>query len=365
MPERGNVRQYSGNTNRFRSSPITLSHVAEGHSKAILSVDSFEYKLFTGSKDRTAKIWDLTTGQELAALTGHSNNVTKVQYDQNTRLYFTVSSSYVKIWDLRESSAKCIKNLCSSGAVYEGNAALSIMKSSVKVLQQNEVNQSTPETLINDLCLDENGNYLYLATGNTVKIWDLKQFAEIAKLSGGQKSSIMTMLINNNQIITGSKDHYIRVFDLSHNLNLNSYSSSYLNNSDIGSSSPSNQSENSLNGGVSVSKYNMMPPHYDGVQTLCRIDDSLFSGSRDMCIKKWSMADNQCKQSINNAHRDWICSLDYLREYHSKILLSGCRGGYLKMWNVETLEKISDFRAHLCPINAIKVNGNMLFTASE
>jgi len=253
--------------------------------------------------------------------------------------------------------------------VYEGNAALSMMKSTTKMFQQSECNQqSTPDTVINDLCVDENGNYLYLATGNTVKIWDLKQFAEIAKLSGGQKSSIMTMLINNNQIITGSKDHYIRVFDLSPNLSLfsgSSNSSSYLNNSDMSSSSPSNQSENSLNGGVSVSKYNMMPPHYDGVQALCRIDDSLFSGSRDMCIKKWSMADHQCKQSINNAHRDWICSLDYLREYESKILLSGCRGGYLKMWNAETLEKISDFRAHLCPINAVKVNGNMLFTASE
>ncbi len=128
-----------------------------------------------------------------------------------------------------------------------------------------------------------------------------ERFAEIAKLSGGQNSSIMTMLIKENQIITGSKDHYIRVFDLTSNFNIfnsNSNSSSFLSNENSGNSS-SNHSENSLaNGSVSVTKYNMMPPHYDGVQALCRIDDSLFSGSRDMCIKKWSMIDHQCKQVI-------------------------------------------------------------------
>ena len=108
------------------------------------------------------------------------------------------------------------------------------------------------------------------------------------------------MLINNNQIITGSKDHYIRVFDLAPNFNLyntHSNSSNFLNSDASSSGSPSSHSEISImNGGVSVSKFNMMPPHYDGVQSLCKIDDSLFSGSRDMCIKKWSMLDHQCKQ---------------------------------------------------------------------
>ena len=108
------------------------------------------------------------------------------------------------------------------------------------------------------------------------------------------------MLIKDNQIITGSKDHYIRVFDLAPNFNLlNSNSNLYGHSNNDFTNSSVNQSEIGLNNnGVSVSKYNMMPPHYDGVQTLCQIEDSLFSGSRDMCIKKWSMIDHQCKQVI-------------------------------------------------------------------
>ena len=91
-----------------------------------------------------------------------------------------------------------------------------------------QVNQGLDDSqLINDLCVDESGSYMYLAAGNTIKIWDLRQFAELAKLTGGQNSSIMTMMISNNQIITGSRDHYIRVFDLQPNFSMfNAHSSS-------------------------------------------------------------------------------------------------------------------------------------------
>lgn len=111
LPELGIIKPYSGSTSRFRSSPITLTHVAEGHSKAILSVDSFEFKFFTSSKDSTAKVWDLTTGQEMTSLNGHTNNVTKIKFCPYTKLCFTVSNCYVKVWDLRESSNRCVKTL--------------------------------------------------------------------------------------------------------------------------------------------------------------------------------------------------------------------------------------------------------------
>jgi kinesin family protein 4/21/27 len=104
----------------------------------------------------------------------------------------------------------------------------------------------------------------------------------------------MTILIKDNQLITGSKDHYIRVFELSSSFNLyNSYQSGHSN---TDTNSSNNDVNNILLNGITVSKYNMMPPHYDGVQTLCRFNNFLFSGSRDMCIKKWSMSDHQCKQ---------------------------------------------------------------------
>ena len=61
-------------------------------------------------------------------------------------------------------------------------------------------------------------------------------------------------------VVTGSKDHYIKVFEV-----------------------------NGSSGGVFPPKMNLNPPHYDGIQSLALQDEILFSGSRDMCIKKWNL----------------------------------------------------------------------------
>ena len=48
--------------------------------------------------------------------------------------------------------------------------------------------------------------------------------------------------------------------------------------------------------GVMSPKYNLEPPHYDGIQSLCLGGDLLFSGSRDTCIKKWDLAEQRLQQ---------------------------------------------------------------------
>ncbi|XP_077373307.1 kinesin-like protein KIF21A isoform X5 [Festucalex cinctus] len=91
------------------ASLLQCVHVAEGHSKAVLCVESTDDLLFTGSKDRSCKVWNLVTGQEIMSLAGHPNNVVSVRYSSS--LVFSVSTSYIKVWDIRDS-AKCIRTLC-------------------------------------------------------------------------------------------------------------------------------------------------------------------------------------------------------------------------------------------------------------
>jgi len=70
--------------------------------------------LFSGSKDGTAKIWDLTQLEEVHSLNDHPDSVNVVRYDEYKKLIYTVSKSVIKIWDPRERSGgvvNCIRTL--------------------------------------------------------------------------------------------------------------------------------------------------------------------------------------------------------------------------------------------------------------
>ena len=46
-------------------------------------------------------------------------------------------------------------------------------------------------------------------------------------------------------------------------------------------------------------------------------------------------------------------------------LLSGCRGGILKLWNIDDCSLLGELRAHNTQINAIATNEQLIFTASK
>ncbi|XP_040136748.1 kinesin-like protein KIF21A isoform X12 [Ictidomys tridecemlineatus] len=313
----------------IRASPLQCIHIAEGHTKAVLCVDSTDDLLFTGSKDRTCKVWNLVTGQEIMSLGGHPNNVVSVKYCNYTSLVFTVSTSYIKVWDIRDS-AKCIRTLTSSGQVTLGDACSASTSRTVAI--------PSGENQINQIALNPSGTFLYAASGNAVRMWDLKRFQSTGKLTGhlGPVMCLTVEQISSGQdlIITGSKDHYIKMFDVTEGA--------------LGTVSPT---------------HNFEPPHYDGIEALTIQGDNLFSGSRDNGIKKWDLAQKDLLQQVPNAHKDWVCALGVVPGH--PLLLSGCRGGILKLWNMDTFVPAGEMKGHDSPINAICVNSTHIFTAAD
>uniref|UniRef100_A0A8C7YLB6 Kinesin family member 21A n=1 Tax=Oryzias sinensis TaxID=183150 RepID=A0A8C7YLB6_9TELE len=319
-------------TKSSRLAPLQCVHVAEGHNKAVLCVDCTDDLLFTGSKDRTCKVWNLVTGQEIMSLAGHPNNVVSVRYSSS--LVFTVSTYYIKVWDIRDS-AKCIRTLTSTGQVNVGDICAPNTNRTVAI--------PAGENQINQIALNPNGTVLYAAAGNSVRVWDLRRFASTGKLMG-HLGPVMCLTVDqsgNNQdlVITGSKDHYIKVYHLITWITTKC---------SLGSISPT---------------HNFEPPHYDGIESLVVQSDMLFSGSRDNGIKKWDLDRRDLLQQVPNAHRDWVCALGVVPG--SPALLSGCRGGVLRLWHTDTLGALGELKGHESPINSITVNSSHLFTASE
>ncbi len=276
-PLKGVINPYQGRIPP--RSPLICNSIAEGHNKAVLSVYATDELLFSASKDRTVKVWDLCRKEEVQTLAGHPNNVNVVKYSESDRLAFSVSAAFIKVWDLRVGpNSNCIKTLSSSGLTTNGPVQLSTANRTLML--------PPGESLINDVALSKSGMNLYSAAADKVRIWDLRKFHSVGKLSGGHQAAVMCLETGpagesndgseGDYVVTGSKDHYIKVFRVSDG-----------------------------KGGVVTPSMNLEPPHYDGLQNLAVSGHTLFSASRDTCIKKWNLSNPEepLVRSINNAHK--------------------------------------------------------------
>jgi len=317
------------------SAGIICTHVAEGHKKAVLSVEASDHLLFSGSKDRSVKVWNLVTGQEILTLDGHPNNVSIVRQCPTTNLVYSVSLCYVKVWDIR-TKPSCIRVLSSEGALHQPSSFHRSLQ------RTNEMPDN--EQQITDLKISTNSKYMYCAAGTNVNVWDLNSLSVCSKLTG-HKATVMSMEMspsNSPTIITGSKDRYVRVYDYS----------------DYSKTSQLNCSPSST----------LIPPHLDGVESLVYLDKSntLFTASRDKSIKKWDINKSGVVNTCYQAHNNWVCSIGaFESQSNGSILMSGGRNGLLKAWNTNSMMNLGEIKAHESQINCITSNSLALFTAAN
>ncbi|KAM9824230.1 kinesin-like protein KIF21A [Neosynchiropus ocellatus] len=309
-------------TKNSRGAKLQCVYVAEGHTKPVLCVDATDDLMFTGSRDRTCKVWNLVTGQEIMSLSDHPSSVVSVRYTSS--LVLTVSTAYVKVWDIRDS-AKCIRTLTSSGQVSDGASSgrgLSIPPG---------------ESQINQIAINPSGTFLYAASTSSVRIWDLRKFVSTGKLTGhsGAVTCLTVDELGHGQdvVLTGSKDHHVKMFEVTEG----------------------------SKGSVSCCQ-TFEPAHQDAVEALVVHRDVLYSASRDLHIKKWDLSCKRLFQSVG-AHTDWISALGLVPG--SPVLLGGCRGGLLRLWHADSLAPLGEVPGHDSPINSLVTNSSQLFTASD
>uniref|UniRef100_A0A8C5D5Z7 Kinesin-like protein KIF21A n=1 Tax=Gouania willdenowi TaxID=441366 RepID=A0A8C5D5Z7_GOUWI len=309
----------------IRGARLPCVCVAEGHTKPVLCVDATDDLLFTGSKDRTCKVWNLVTGQEIMSLADHPSSVVSVRYTSS--LVFTVSTAYIKVWDIRDS-AKCIRTLTSSGQVGSGEMCSSARSLSIP----------PGESQINHIALNPSGSFLYAAAGNAVRMWDLRKFVSTGKLTGhlGPVTCVTVEKLGNGQdmVLTGSKDHQVKMFEVAEG----------------------------AQGSISCS-HTFSPAHQESVESLVVHGDVFYSSSRDYNIKKWDLGSKKLLQQCVSAQADWVSVLGVVPGV--PVLLSGCRGGLLRLWHTDSLSPLGEFQGHDSPINGLTTNSTQLFTENN
>ena len=77
-----------------------------GHADSVYCVEFDSYKIVTGSRDKTIKVWSLKSGKLKATLRGHEGSVLCLKFDSTGFMVSGSSDRKILVWDLGRAEIK-------------------------------------------------------------------------------------------------------------------------------------------------------------------------------------------------------------------------------------------------------------------
>ncbi len=200
-----------------------------GHTQPVLSValSADGQRLASGSVDRTIKVWNLATDQEVYSLEAHADGVWGVALSANGRILVSGSRDQtIKVWD--PSTGQKIGSLTGhtdyvTSVAISGDGRILVSGSfdqSVKVWDLStgrELRTLTGHTgpvwsvaLSSDKWIAVSGS-----ADGTIKVWKLSTGQEVRTLTGHTNDVLCVAMSENGQtLVSGSRDQTIKVWKL-------------------------------------------------------------------------------------------------------------------------------------------------------
>lgn len=153
--------------------------VLKGHSRGVRCLQFDEFKLITGSMDRTLKIWNWRTGELMRTLEGHTEGIVCLHYN-NDILASGSADSLIKIWNFRSGECFTLR-----GHTDWVNAVL--LWRGKNRPEQSDNDDGTKST------------FLFSASDDgTIRLWDLAKRETLMTYDGhvGQVQSIKLVMLD-------------------------------------------------------------------------------------------------------------------------------------------------------------------------
>ncbi|WP_413174371.1 protein kinase domain-containing protein [Anabaena azotica] len=290
---------------------ISLEKTLSGHSQSVISVaySPNGQTLASGSADDTIKLWDVTTGNLLQTLSGHSYRVAFSPDGQTlASINREITDETIKLWDVR--TGNLLQTL--SGHSYG----------------------------VSSVAFSPDGQTL--ASGSrdkTIKLWDVRTGNILQTLSGHSYWVNSVAFSPDGQTLasSGSTDNTIKLW----NVRTGNLLQTLTARSSMVAFSPDGQTLASGNEYNIIKLWNVttgkllqtITGHSDGVFSVAFSPDgqTLASGSRDKTIKLWDVRTGKLLQTITG-HSDWVFSLAFSPD--GQTLASGGRDKTIKIWRL-------------------------------
>ena len=166
-------------------------HCLKGHRLAVRALQFDEVKLITGSMDCTLRVWDWRRGKCIKTLTGHTEGVVCLNYDSNVLASGSVDST-IKIWNLRTGRSFVLRghsDWVNSVQLWSSNSKSSEPPADTGFFGPNSPSGCT----FNCNYQIDPGKMLFSASDDgTIKLWDLNARTCVRQFVGhmGQVQSV-------------------------------------------------------------------------------------------------------------------------------------------------------------------------------
>jgi len=182
--------------------------------------------VFSGSRDKTIKMWDVSTGENIKTFTGHEGWVTTVVISADRRYIFSGSrDKTIKMWNI--STGQIVKSFSghkrSVKSLFVTEDRLKIISASddqtVKIwdITSGQVVNTFSDlrNSFQSLVLTEDPKLLFLARFEKIEVWDIFT-GKIVKTLAKHKGLITSFVTTKEQrhVISASDDKRIRVWDV-------------------------------------------------------------------------------------------------------------------------------------------------------
>jgi len=330
-PLKGELLKLKKEIDKFNN--INDKKILKGHTSNIFSLVVLPNgDLASGSRDKTIRIWDTTSGKCKKELKGHTSDINSLVVLPNGDLV-SGSDLSIRIWDT--TSGKCKKELKGHTSrfislVVLPNGDLASCPGDKTIRIWDTTSGKSKKILkghtywINSLVVLPNGDLASGSRDKTIRIWDTTS-GKFTELKGHNGPIFSLVVLPNGDLASGSSDHTIRIWDTT-----------------------SGKCKKELKGHTDSSIQNFV---------VLSNGDLASSGSRDFTIRIWNTTSGKCKQELKG-HTDSIQNFVVLSNGD---LASGSVDYTIRIWDTTSGKCKKELKGHTGNIKSLVVlpNGDL------
>jgi WD40 repeat protein len=307
----GNTDAVLGQSPKINLGTISLANTLKGDENSVLSVTiSPDGKTIASNSDRTIKLWNLATGEEISTLNGHSQRVNVVNITPDGQTLVSGSDdNTVKVWNL--ATGKPIHTLSGHSDSIHALAISPDGKTIFDGSDDNTIkvwNLSTGQLIrtlvghefwVRSIAISPDGKTL--ASGSfdkTIKVWNLSKGYPIRTLENAKTITCVAISPDGKILASASRDRTIKLWNL-----------------------------------VTGEEVFTLRGHANTVTSVSFSPDGkiLASASRDRTIKLWNLATGEEIYTLVG-HTNTVTSITFSPD--GKTLVSGSDDHTIKIWRV-------------------------------